>query len=645
MTSRVVRPAGGPSTEALRHAHLPLDHPDGPIARDAGDRSMSRRLVRALALAAALLVVVPAVVSAHPLGNFTINHYAGIRVSRDTVLIDFVLDRAEIPTFQEIRSVDPNGDGTIDQVEAAALRGPECMAVAPLLDLRAGTAPLALGLEAAGLSFPPGAGGLPTMRLVCTFRAALPSPVTAATVVTFEDRSFPERIGWREITAVGDGTTIWPASPGVAVPPVATASGRLSAYPADLLATPLDMRSAAITISPGGPALPPPAVPDATPLVPIVASGSAPASAVGTTAGAAPAGEPGGAPAGVSTAVTAAVPGGVGSEISGLLEARDLTPLAFILSLFTAALLGAGHALTPGHGKTVMAAYLVGARGTSRHAVGLGLSVTVSHTLGILVLAGIVVTAGSALPPEAFTRWAPLASALLVLGIGGWLVVGQVRGRLARRSIANAIGQDTVGAHTHEGRHPNALGPTAHAHDPHALHDHAHEPDGHAHEHAPVDHAHAGDGHAHHGDAHGHDTSLDLRQAIPGEHAHGGARHSHLPADNAPITWRNLALLGLAGGIVPSTNALLLLLAAIASGRPAWGLVLVVAFGIGMAVILGGVGLALVHARGLAARSGSGRLGVQLGRLVAVAPVLGATTVLALGVWLTSQALAGSIVL
>ena len=132
-------------------------------------------------------------------------------------------------------------------------------------------------------------------------------------------------------------------------------------------------------------------------------------------------------------AAAAAVPGGVGTEIAGLLEARDLTPVAFVLSLLTAALLGAGHALTPGHGKTVMAAYLVGARGTARHAVGLGLSVTVSHTLGILVLAGIVLAAGSALPPEAFNRWAPLASALLVLGIGGWLVAGQLRAHRARR--------------------------------------------------------------------------------------------------------------------------------------------------------------------------------------------------------------------
>ena len=566
--------------------------------------SWRRRLAGAMALAACLLALVPAGASAHPLGNFTINHYAGIRVSPDAVLLDFVLDRAEIPTFQEIRRIDPNGDGTIDPGEAAALRGPECIAQAPFLDLRVGGSRLVLDLTAAGLMFPPGAGGLPTMRLVCTFGAALPTALTAAATLSFEDTSFPERIGWREITVAGDGTTIAAAGAAGSIPPTTTASARLSAYPTDLLATPLDMRAASAVVTPGGPALAPFAVSDATPLV-------APPDPGGTTADATDAVPVAGSdrvPSAVTGSlpppVAAAVPGGIGTEIAGLLEARDLTPLALLLSLLTAALLGAGHALTPGHGKTVMAAYLVGARGTARHAVGLGLSVTVSHTLGILVLAGIVLAAGSALPPEAFNRWAPLASALLVLGIGGWLVAGQVRAHRARRAAATAGLHD----HPHDHDHAGADAPDR---------DHG----------AGIDHDHAA------GDAH------------PGEHAHGGMRHRHLPAERAPITWRSLALLGLAGGIVPSTNALLLLLAAIAGGRPAWGLVLVIAFGVGMAVVLGGVGLVLVRARGLAAKSGSGLVGVQLGRLVAMAPAIGAGTVLALGVWLTSQALAGSIAL
>jgi ABC-type nickel/cobalt efflux system permease component RcnA len=472
------------------------------------------------------------------------------------------------------------------------------------------------------------------MRLVCAFRAALPTALTAATIVSYEDTSFPERIGWREITVVGDGTTIGAAGAAVSVPPTTTASARLSAYPTDLLATPLDMRAASVVVTPGGPALVPFAVPDATPLVAPPGSEGLPAAATDAVPVAGSDSVARSGSESVTPPLTAAVPGGVGTEIAGLLEARDLTPLALLLSLLTASLLGAGHALTPGHGKTVMAAYLVGARGTARHAVGLGLSVTVSHTLGILVLAGIVLAAGNALPPEAFNRWAPLASALLVLGIGGWLVAGQVRAHRTRRAAATT----SAHGHSHDHDHAGVDAPD---------HDHAHDHGQAAavgHDHAgAVGHDHAGAvGHDHAG-AVGHDHAGAV--AGRGEHAHGGVRHRHLPAEGAPITWRSLALLGLAGGIVPSTNALLLLLAAIAGGRPAWGLVLVIAFGVGMAVVLGGVGLALVHARGLAARSGSGRVGVRLGRLVAMAPAIGAGTVLALGVWLTSQALAGSIAL
>src|SRR6185369_9918995 len=87
------------------------------------------------------------------------------------------------------------------------------------------------------------------------------------------------------------------------------------------------------------------------------------------------------------------------------------------------------------------------------------------------------------------------------------------------------------------------------------------------------------------------------RDAIPGEHSHGGARHSHLPPAGATLSWRSLFVLGLAGGLIPSTSALLILLGAIAAGRPAFGLILVVAFGLGMAAVMSGVGLVLVTAR------------------------------------------------
>ena len=141
----------------------------------------------------------------------------------------------------------------------------------------------------------------------------------------------------------GDGTTV--VAPGTES---ATRSSRLTHYPTDLLTQPLDERSAAISVTLGGPTLPPLQPPDAQSL----GTASAPTSIV-----------------------AGAVPGGVGDELAALVGASDLTLPALVVSMLIAAGLGAIHAVSPGHGKTVMAAYLVGSQGTPRHAVALGLTV------------------------------------------------------------------------------------------------------------------------------------------------------------------------------------------------------------------------------------------------------------------------------
>jgi ABC-type nickel/cobalt efflux system permease component RcnA len=226
-----------------------------------------------------------------------------------------------------------------------------------------------------------------------------------------------------------------------------------------------------------------------------------------------------------------------------------------------------------------MAAYLVGTRGSPVHAVGLGLSVTVSHTLGILVLAAFVVGAGGFLPPDVVVRVAPLIAAMTIVVIGAWMLAREVRRRMTARSAA--VGAD-VQEHEHEHEHGSAPGPH--------------------------------------------------------QHSHGGVRHSHMPANESTISWRGLFALGLAGGLIPSTSALIILLGSIVAGRPVFGFLLVVIFGLGMAVVMSGVGLAMVFARGRLDRlpSGSG-----LGRLARHAPLAAAVVVLAFGVYLTAQAVGG----
>src|SRR4029077_20050716 len=150
---------------------------------------------------------------------------------------------------------------------------------------------------------------------------------------------------------------------------------------------------------------------DATP---IAAQAAVPAAPAVTTAPAPPA-------ASAAPAVLGSVPGGVtGAELPSIFGSADLTPIVLLLSLLTAIGLGAAHALTPGHGKTLMAAYLVGSRGTAAHAVGLGLSVTLSHTIGILALAAVVIGAQGVLAPDVVVRTAPVVAAISIVVIGGW---------------------------------------------------------------------------------------------------------------------------------------------------------------------------------------------------------------------------------
>ncbi len=483
---------------------------------------MSRlaRLVAASLLVLAIPAVVPPTASAHPLGNFTINHYVAVTASPTALGVDLVTDYAEIPSIELLARLDTNRDGSQDPSDTDAARRDLCASAAATLQVALGGAPVALELWAASINQAEGAGGLATVRVVCELRAGVALAEGGSLAVGFNPDA--DRIGWREIVVRGDGLRVDPAEAERDV------SQRLTDYPERLLEQPLDERSLTVTLLPGGAPLAAATVGDVQPLA------EAPSSAE--------------AAAGVPDLANL----GVGAAIFGLLAA---------------ALAGAGHALSPGHGKTVMAAYLVASRGGVRHALLLGAAVTVSHTLGVLLLAAIVLLGSDVLPPERLYPILSVASGLAVTGIGAWLLVGCLRRYRARR----------------------------------------------AHDQAPAD-----------GHAHGH------------EHGHG---HHHGPADGAELPgMRGLIAIGAAGGLVPSSAALVLLLAAISAGQPAYGLAVAVAFGLGMAVVLSCFGLVMVRGRErLATWRGFGA-GATLGRATALAPWVMAATELEGGVVLTSQA-------
>ncbi len=562
-----------------------------------GRRSFVRLSIAFLTVAAWLLL--PASAAAHPLGNFTINHYAGLTIAPNRVDIDVVIDMAEIPAFQERQTMDTDGDGSVADDEGATWAVGACGSLVPKLDLRRDGTSLVVVAGASSVAFPPGAGGLSTLRLECGFSASVLPGISSPATITFADTSYTERLGWREIVATGSGTIL--DTHGL---PTTSPSQKLTVYPADLIATPFDTRRASIDVRPD------PAGPAATPFRSSMPAPGAAGPVTSATSG-------GGLPAG-------AVPGGVGADLPDIFRTADLTPFVILASLLTAVVIGAGHALTPGHGKTLMAAYLVGSRGTAVHAVGLGLSVAVSHTLGILALAFVIVGAGSVLPPDVVYRITPVIAGASIIAIGGWMLFNEVRRRRARAAVV-AVGAG-VEDHTHS--------PGGHAHDGGLGHEHDHD---HDHDHDDVDRDFA---HAHeHDDAHdhGHEDEHD-DDAIPGEHRHGGVLHSHLPPVGASLSWRGLFVLGLAGGLIPSTSALLILLGSIAAGRPAFGLVLVIAFGLGMAAVMTCVGLAMILARTRLDRMPSRS---SLGRLAAVAPLVASVAVLGLGLVLTCQAVAG----
>ncbi|AGP58980.1 nickel transporter [Streptomyces rapamycinicus NRRL 5491] len=489
-------------------------------------------------LGAVAMVVLPAgSAEAHPLGNFTVNRYDGLVVTPGTLRVDHVEDLAEIPAAQAKPEIDRDGDDALSGRELGAWAARRCAGAAEggRLTVDGREVPVRAGRAQARQR--PGQAGLPTLRVECRLTAALGDGERAT--VAYRPRDIGTGPGWREVTAQGDRMTLTNTNV-----PKTSASHRLVRYPAGQLSSPLDQRSAALKVEAGGPALANAAESDRD-------------EAVGSSV----------LPRGVDRWTQA---------LTSMVARHDIT-FGFALTAFaTAVLLGAMHALAPGHGKTMMAAAAAaGGRSALRDVLALGASVTVTHTLGVFAL-GLLVTAGSAAVPSVIS-WLGIASGVLVAVAGA----GLLRKALRR--------------HRHTRAHS---------------HDHGH---GHAHTHDQE-----------HGHGHGHTHT----------HDHGdGHTHTH----EVRPTLRGTLLLGFAGGMVPSPSAVIVLVGASALGQAWFGFVLVVAYGLGLALTLTLAGFTAVRlgvraTERLAARKGSGgRIDRLLGAVRRASPVGTAAIVLALG--------------
>jgi ABC-type nickel/cobalt efflux system permease component RcnA len=339
----------------------------------------------------------------------------------------------------------------------------------------------------------PGAGGLTTLRFEAVYRAA-----RSGARVRLLDTNYADRIGWREIVVrARDGARVLSASV-----PATSASRGLLAYPKELLRSPLDVRSATATIEPGD--------------------------------------DPGVAPALSGDPA----PGHEGGGFEALISRGELSLGVILVSLLIAAFWGAAHALTPGHGKAIVAGYLVGTKGRPLDAVLLGGIVTVTHTIGVFGLGIVTLLLSRFIVPETLYPWLTLVSGLLVVAVGATVL----RARL-----------------------------------------------------------------------------------------HGRRRHHHHDHHHGELERRGLLGVGVAAGLLPCPSALVVLLSAIALHRVGFGLALIVAFSLGLACTITGIGLVAVLAKRLFSR-------VSLdGPVVRALPAVSAIAILAVGAVLTARALPGVI--
>ena len=431
---------------------------------------MKRLVLLSVALAALAL---PVAASAHPLGNFTVNRFSRVDVAGSRIYVRYVLDLAEIPTFQA---------GKIDaQLYARRIaRGAQLTVNGRRRRL--------VPVETA-LAHPAGAGGLKTTRFEMVLRGPA---LTGRSEIEYRDTNYANRIGWKEVLV------------GSAPSP----SHELRAYPKDLLSSPLSVSTVRASLMPGEGSSPGPHVTRGSALQ---------------------------APDRLAD-----------SGFASLVGREQLGFWVIVASLGAALFWGMAHALSPGHGKTIVTAYLVGQRGTPRHAALLGLVVTATHTVGVFALGAVTLLLSRFIVPEELYPWLNFVSGMLVVLIGASVL----RARLRHRR--------------------------AHA-------------DGHHHDH-------------HH-------------------HREGG------------LSRRSLVAVGVSGGLLPCPSALVVLLAAISLHRVAFGMLLVVAFSLGLALTITVIGLAAVLARGALRRLSFD------GRVVSMLPTASALVIVAAGLVMTLHAL------
>ena len=484
---------------------------------------------------------------AHPMGNFSVNHYSKITLESDRVRVNYFIDLAEIPTFQELQqanisatAIDPNSPSVINY---AAARGD---ALGQGLNLEMDGKPAPLRLISSGVIFPPGAGGLPTMKMGFVYEtdySSAPSTMDRRHVtLRFVDNNYPGHAGWKEIVALSAAGTLLRSSV-----PTTDRSDELSNYPTDLLTSPpQDLEASLVAALPPLPAKTADVLP-AHPSLPVASKAKEPVLAFNQGRAKTALAQKQSESYPVAVARESLQPARSSSPPVRLQANRQQTPRSRFTELiqaqdlsawflFTAALIAIGlgglHALEPGHGKTIVAAYLVGSKGTPRHAFLLGMIVTASHTAGVFALGAITLYASHYIVPEQLYPWLGALSGVTIAVLGFYM--------LLRRLTGTAT-------------------------------DHSHAP------------------------GTSHVRWRFWKCPAQEEIANNPAQNMMVPKQSVSLT--QLFALGITGGIIPCPAALIVLLSAFALHRIGLGFFLIVAFSVGLAAVLIGFGMLMVYAR------------------------------------------------
>jgi nickel/cobalt exporter len=529
-----------------------------------------------------VLVLSCAMSFAHPMGNFSINHYSKVKIGQQSVEIRYLIDMAEIPTFQEIRQFDitpvagdPSVSRYLDKQEELLKQG---------LSLESDGQAVLLEEISRQLTFADGAGGLPTMKIGFVFRGKL--KVTAdAHKLFYVDNNFPGRAGWKEVVVLGDGVAILDSSA-----PGTDRSQELTNYSSDVLNSPPQQVSAVASFRssftesgrndsertyPGQKVLR-----EANTGHPTLAikrtSRASDAAALSELSS--PQSSTNVAAATAELTPLRAQPNTPRSRFTELISTQGKLSFWVLLSAaLIAASLGALHALEPGHGKTIVAAYLVGSRGTARHAVLLGVVVTAAHTAGVYLLGAVTLYASRYIVPEQLYPWLGAISGLSVAGLGIFIFLRHWTGETGK---------------------------------------HSHVP----------------------GEQHSYRLLSAFERVVP-VMAADPANRTAISAEAKPIeralSLRELCMLGITGGIVPCPAALVVLLSAFSLHRIGFGLFLITAFSLGLAAVLVTVGLTMVYAKRVI--SSRVRAGTPALRYL---PFLSSAFMVVLGVGITASAVA-----